>query len=112
MLTIPQEKLPASEADVRAALAEYQAAIDEHAQTIGQPAPWPQFELLRDIVAAGGEFTVQPSEALSGVDDVALPAGPTALEKLQMVIDYLAQQPGATEEMKAIASPVTAAIKR
>lgn len=56
MRTIHVSRLPADESTVRAALASYQAELAAHALTVGQPAPWPQFEILRDIVAAGGDF--------------------------------------------------------
>lgn len=69
MLTIHRSRLPAAEADVRAALLEYQGALAHHSQSEGVPAPWPAFELLRDIVAAGGQFAV--------IDDA--PGEPAAL---------------------------------
>jgi len=58
MLNIPSDLLPCGEAQLRAALVDYQAALEAHKSTIDVPAPWPQHEILRDIVAAGGEFQV------------------------------------------------------
>lgn len=61
MLTIHEFQLPAPEADVRAALAAYKAALEAHSTTVGVPAPFPEYEVLRAILATGGDFTVIPA---------------------------------------------------
>jgi hypothetical protein len=58
MLSIFSSQLPTDEATLRASLATYIAALAAHATTIDVPAPWPDFEILRNIVAAGGDFVV------------------------------------------------------
>jgi hypothetical protein len=74
MMNIHISRLPASEADVRAALVDYRAALEAHKLTEGVPAPWPAFEVLRDIVAAGDQFAVV-------VDDEPAPPDPLALKR-------------------------------
>lgn len=58
MLTLKKSTLPATEIELRAALADYRSALDAHRLTEGVPAPWPDYDVLRDIVAAGGDFEV------------------------------------------------------
>lgn len=58
MLFFTPDQLPTDEATLRAALADYQAALIAHADTVGVPAPLPAYDILTVIVAAGGEFTV------------------------------------------------------
>lgn len=58
MLTYTPSQLPTDEATLRAALADYQAALVAFADTEGVPAPLPAYDILYAIVAAGGEFTV------------------------------------------------------
>lgn len=67
MLSIPPSQLPASETDVRAALARYQAALEAHRTTEGLAAPWPEFEILRTINEAGGEFIVVDVPAVAAL---------------------------------------------
>jgi len=43
-------QLPAPESEVRAALARYKAALAAHTKTVGEPAPWPEYECLRNLV--------------------------------------------------------------
>lgn len=68
MLAIPKVKLPANETTIRASLGKYKAELAAHKKTVGVPAPWPDFEILREIVANGEEFSVieqkEPSEDL------------------------------------------------
>jgi len=47
MKTIYKSRLPKPEADVRADLAQWRNQVAEHALTVGQPAPFPEYELLR-----------------------------------------------------------------
>jgi hypothetical protein len=61
MYRINEELLPVDEATLRASLASYHAALEAHKTTEGVPAPWPEYEILREIVAAGGEFEVIPA---------------------------------------------------
>lgn len=58
MLIYTPSQLPTDEATLRAALAEYQAALVVFADTVGVPAPLPAYDILYAIVADGGEFTV------------------------------------------------------
>lgn len=39
-------------AELEAALATYKKALEDHKITIGIPAPWPQYEILRQLVNA------------------------------------------------------------
>ena len=64
MLTIRRSTLPVEEQDLRNALANYQAALEAHKTTVGIPAPWPAFDVLRDIVASGGELAVEDDPPL------------------------------------------------
>lgn len=68
MLAIHRSRLPTSEAALRAALADYRAALEAHRLTVDQPAPWPAWEILRDL-AAVGDFSVVDDEY--GVGDVS-----------------------------------------
>jgi hypothetical protein len=77
MLTIHRSRLPADEATVRAALAQYQAALAQHAESEGVAAPWPALEILREIVAQGGSLAV--------VDDPA-PAPVPLVEQLEAAV--------------------------
>lgn len=58
MLRIEAGHLPCAEATLRAALQQYKDALEAHKNTVGVPAPWPDYEILRDIVANGGDFEV------------------------------------------------------
>lgn len=51
MLKISAASLPCDEATLRAAVQEFAAAIAAHCRTVGQPAPWPRFEVVREILA-------------------------------------------------------------
>jgi hypothetical protein len=57
-MNLLRSQLPVEESVLRAALASYQAALTAHATTEGVAAPWPHYEILRDIVQRGGVFTV------------------------------------------------------
>jgi hypothetical protein len=59
MLTLKKSTLPATEAELREALAEHVAASEAHRFTVGVPAPWPRFDVVREIIADGGEFNVE-----------------------------------------------------
>lgn len=71
MLSIHRSRLPAEEAQVREALQAYVDALATHRLSVGEPAPWPAFEILRDIVADGGDFVVVDDEP-SAADERAL----------------------------------------
>lgn len=58
MLKLNADQLPCGETELRRALMEYQDLLLWHRTTEGEPAPWPDHEILRGIVAAGGEFEV------------------------------------------------------
>lgn len=90
MLTLKKSTLPAAEPDLRAALVKYRSELGAHRLTVGVPAPWPDFDVLRDIVAAGGEFDV--------LDD--LPPPPTARE---LALKALADEAAAKAEAERVA---------
>lgn len=50
MKTIYRSQLPKSEAEVRADLAAWIAEVEAHKDTVGVPAPFPEYELLRHLV--------------------------------------------------------------
>lgn len=67
-MRIHESQLPCPEAELRAALGNYKAALTEHALTEGVAAPLPAFEILRSLVriqfvddkpVAVGDFTVE-----------------------------------------------------
>lgn len=62
MLTITRSKLPVNEDTLRASLATYVSALEDHAKTEGQEAPWPEYEILRDIVAGEGFVVVDDTD--------------------------------------------------
>lgn len=51
MLTIKRELLPAAESVVREELAKFKAELAAFPTTVGIPAPFPAFDILRDILA-------------------------------------------------------------
>lgn len=50
--------LPAPEAEIRRALAVYLQQLEAHKATLGEPAPWPEYDIIFSIVKAGGKFIV------------------------------------------------------
>lgn len=58
MMQILREQLPCQEDQFRAAAERYRAALAEHAQSVGQPAPWPEYEELRVVAQHGFQFEV------------------------------------------------------
>jgi hypothetical protein len=95
MISINASKLPDTEGNVRAALAAYKQALIDHATTEGVPAPFPQYELLREIVEiGGGDFIVvqepQPAEVeVTPALEIAILAG-----RVQAVLDGRAKEFG------------------
>ena len=65
MITLHRSQLPDNEAQVRLSLTRYLRELEAHKKTVGVPAPWPDFEILRTIVAGGGEFLVVEDEELA-----------------------------------------------
>ena len=55
MLTLILSQLPVSEASFRAGLTAYRDAVAEHALTVGIPAPIPEYDVFRKILAADGD---------------------------------------------------------
>lgn len=49
MLVIDRSQLPAPESEVRAELDSYLSAMLAHSTTVGQPAPFPKYEILRSL---------------------------------------------------------------
>lgn len=78
MTTINRNQLPIPEADFRLAFEDYRLAMEAHALTEGVPAPFPDFEEFRVILANGGEIEIEDDPV---VEDNAPPV-PTA-EELQ-----------------------------
>lgn len=57
-MEIERERLPVQESELRASLERYLAELEAHRTSVGQPAPWPEFEILRAIAESGGELVV------------------------------------------------------
>lgn len=49
MKLLYKSQLPIEESALRVALSEWHAALEQHSQTIGVPAPFPQYEILRGL---------------------------------------------------------------
>jgi hypothetical protein len=58
MVYIEVGALPCTEEELRAAVLAYVAAVEAHKTSVGQPAPWPQYDIVLEIVARGGDFVV------------------------------------------------------
>lgn len=121
MLIIHAGQMPCSENVLRQALTEYRDLLEWHKTTEGVPAPWPDHEILREIVAGGGEFTViyppPPSSkelALRALAEKRAAEAEVAQDRLlaeealkpdapQEVKDYVAANPS----VAALATPAT-----
>lgn len=67
MKTIYRSQLPKSEAEVRADLAAWIAEVEAHKGTVGVPAPFPEYELLRHlgpgfVVLEDGDYAPEVDE--------------------------------------------------
>lgn len=75
MKTIYKSQLPKPEAEVRADLTTWLAAKEAHKQTVGVPAPFPEYELLNYL---SSDFVVFE-------DDEVKPEEPKTLEELKQL---------------------------
>lgn len=88
MIELNKAALPVPESELRAALAAHKAALAAHARTVGVPAPWPEHDIIFEIMRHGGEFSVVdrkpgpdvPDSGVAIVDRIL--ADPEAMEKL------------------------------
>lgn len=80
MLTILRAALPVPEADLRAALQRYNDALEAHKLTEGEPAPWPEHEIIFEIMASGGNFSVAEEEILEPEFDDSLEGRNTRID--------------------------------
>lgn len=69
MLRIPAASMPCPAKQLRQALNAYLEEKLDHQLTTGVPAPWPAFDIIFQIVDAGGDFVVipEPSPAVPPV---------------------------------------------
>lgn len=58
-MLLHRNQLPCDESEFRKKLAAYIAEREAHKTTVGVPAPFPEFEILRDIADAGGALEIQ-----------------------------------------------------
>jgi len=63
MRKIRRSQLPAPAAVLRAALAKYHGQMEAHRETVGVPAPWPDFEMVRELARDREDFEVVDDEA-------------------------------------------------
>lgn len=50
MKIVQKGEFPGTRAELEAAIASYRQALEDHKKTVGQPAPWPEYEILRMLV--------------------------------------------------------------
>lgn len=117
MYQLKLEQMPVDEATLRAALTQYKADLDAHVLTEGVPAPWPQYEILREIVAAGGDFAPLTERDLAlqalrskmqqdaiKMEDVMLVLESRKLNALKAVKDFVAANPALVAEVDVLLS--------
>lgn len=86
MNTILRSQLPCDEAILRVLLDDYQAAVAAHALTVGVPAPFPEYEILR--VLQPGFQVIDPEEPEPGPEQDPEPKTQfTSLEFLDRFTD-------------------------
>lgn len=77
MRIIPRQNLPVAEAEFRSGLDAYRAAVEAHKSTVGEPAPWPAYDIFRELLTE--DFVV------SDAPDVdPAPPGPNAVIDTQI----------------------------
>lgn len=110
-MLIHKHQLPCTEQEFRTKLADYLAAREAHANTVGQPAPFPEFEIFRAIAESGGELAIVDNEGenpepTKPLDYKALrllayrQRGATETACLEAIIEYMTGRP---EKMNALA---------
>lgn len=116
MLTLQHYQLPCPEADLRAALQRYVDAREAHKSTVGEPAPWPEHDIIFDILRHGGEFTVvyppppSPREVAMAALAERRKQEAEAAENEMLVLESL--KPDAPEEVKAYVASIPALAER
>lgn len=71
-------QLPCDEPTFRSKLAAYLAELEAHKLTVGVPAPFPEYEIMRTIADQGGELEVYE-------DPPAEPPTPEQLEAAELL---------------------------
>lgn len=110
-MLINRKQLPCPEVEFRAKLADYIKAREAHKETVGEPAPFPEFEIFRNIAASGGKFAIvdeegETPEPTEPLDYKALrllayrERGATETACIEAIIEYMAGRP---EKMNALA---------
>ena len=61
-MNLHRRQLPCDKARFLDLLAAYSAAREAHKRTVGVPAPFPDFEILRTIVDQGGALTIEQEQ--------------------------------------------------
>lgn len=72
-MLIHVKQLPCPEAEFRTKLNEYLAARKNHAETVGVPAPFPPFEIMRTIAESGGNVDIYGGDEPPPPDDTPAP---------------------------------------
>ncbi len=94
MLVIKRERLVVTEAEFAAQFDQYAAAVEAHKRTVGVPAPLPEHEVFRDILARGGEYTIEDEEGVS-VDPKA------GKSRAMAMVELIVSDPDAINELKS-----------
>ena len=94
MRKIPRSQLPAPEAVLRDALAKYVAELEAHKLTIGEPAPWPEFELLRELAQECEDFEVVVDDNGTAADVPLTPPRSSDTARAELLAHLATTPPG------------------
>lgn len=104
MVRIEVGLMPCSEVELRAALGRYKEALEQHRGTIGVPAPWPEYECLREITASGGDFEVVKPPELTARERAFKALQEKRIQEARhaenVLLAYEALKPDAPQEVK------------
>lgn len=64
MRVVSKAEFTGTRADLQAAVVAYKAALETHKTTVGQPAPWPQYDVLRFLVNLDSTQWILESELI------------------------------------------------
>ena len=91
-MKLSNSQLPVPEDLFRASLEKYKSELEAHKHTVYVPAPWPDHELLRVIVANGGDFEIEDEPVVQPEPGKSV---------AQTIVDLIKADPEAFAALKA-----------